>query len=155
LTGLRIAGHPVHPALVHFPIALWTAAVACDSASAAGLHVDPALGYWALVAGLALSALALLAGFVDYALLDVTPAVQRTANAHMIAMCVASSLFFVAAWLRGGPVPPGAASLACSIAGWLVLIAGGWLGGTLVYRHGVAVAAAEGSLRSRNPASGH
>jgi len=152
--ALRIGGHPVHPALVHFPIALWTVSVAADVAVAAGFALDPVFAYATLVAGLAFSALALLAGFVDYALLRSDHPAQSTATWHMTFMTAAAGLFLVSAWLRGGPVAPPTAALGCSVAGWLVLLAGGWLGGTLVYRYGVAVETAEGSSRSRPPRPG-
>lgn len=32
MRGLRLARHPLHPALVHFPIAFWTASLATEGA---------------------------------------------------------------------------------------------------------------------------
>ena len=34
---MRLFGHPIHPMLVHFPIALWTVAAGAYVASAAGV----------------------------------------------------------------------------------------------------------------------
>lgn len=30
MNGLKILGHPLHPAIVHFPVASWTAVVVTD-----------------------------------------------------------------------------------------------------------------------------
>jgi uncharacterized membrane protein len=141
MRGLRLLGHPLHPALVHFPVALWTASLAADGAAlATGAAFWGQAAWWCLVAGLGAAALAATAGFVDYSLLPPKHAGFRTATAHMLAMSFSASLFLVSALLRGGPgSAAGLGAVICSGLGFLALVAGGWLGGTLVYRFGVAV----------------
>jgi uncharacterized membrane protein len=143
--GLRLMGHPLHPALVHFPVALWTASLAADGAGlATGAAIWGLVAWWSLVAGLAAAALAVTAGFVDYSLLSPKHPAFRTATAHMLTMSFSALCFLASVLLRGGPATPaGFGALICSGLGFLALLAGGWLGGTLVYRFGVAVEPAE------------
>jgi uncharacterized membrane protein len=143
--GLRVIGHPLHPALVHFPVALWTASLAADGALiATGTTFWGAVAWWSLVAGLAMAALAAVAGFVDYSLLAPKHPAFRTATAHMLTMSLGAVFFLVSALLRGGPGAAGSGALVCSGLGFFALLVGGWLGGTLVYHFGVAVEVVEG-----------
>jgi uncharacterized membrane protein len=144
--GLRVVGHPLHPALVHFPVALWTASLAADGALiATGATFWGAVAWWSLVAGLAMAALAAVAGFVDYSLLAPKHPGFRTATAHMLTMSLSALFFLAGAMLRGGPgAAAGSGALVCSGLGFLALLGGGWLGGTLVYHFGVAVEVVEG-----------
>lgn len=139
---LRIAGHPLHPALVHFPLALWFTAVFWDAVG--WLRPDPLwwqMAYWCLALGLAASLPALIAGLADY--LDLPPehAGVDAATAHMMAMLSATAAFG-ASWmlraLHGAASAPSQWALLAAFLGALLLGIGGWLGGTLVYRYGVA-----------------
>ena len=141
MRGLRLSGHPLHPALVHFPLALWTVSLAADGAAlATGAAFWVQAAWWCIVGGLAGAALAATAGFVDYSLLPPKHPAFRTATAHTSVMISAALLFLLSALLRGAPdSAPGPGALACSVLGFLALMAGGWLGGTMIYRFGVAV----------------
>ena len=141
MRGLRFMGHPLHPALVHFPVALWTASLAADGAALAmGAAFWGPAAWWCLVAGLAGAALAATAGFVDYSLLPPKHPGFRAATAHMLTMSFSALCFLVSLLLRGGPASAaGAGAVIFSVLGFLALVGGGWLGGTLVYRFGVAV----------------
>jgi len=60
----RFAGHPLHPALVHFPIALWMAAVLWDLVGW-WQSSDPLwwqMSYWCLALGLAAALPAIATG---------------------------------------------------------------------------------------------
>jgi uncharacterized membrane protein len=138
-------GHPLHPALVHFPVALWTVSLAADGAAlATGTAFWVSAAWWCLVSGLGGAALAATAGLVDYSLLPTKHPAFRTATAHMLTMSFSALCFLVSALLRGGPGSAAEFSaLVCSGVGFLALVVGGLLGGTLVYRFGVAVEPAE------------
>lgn len=104
-----------------------------------------AVAWWSLVAGLAMAALAALAGFVDYSLLATKHPAFRTATAHMLTMSLSAVFFLASVVLRGGPeAAAGSGALVCSGLGFLALLVGGWLGGTMVYHFGVAVEVVEG-----------
>jgi len=138
----RIAGHPLHPALVHFPVGLWLAAVLWDGVGwwRPGEGLWPQMSYWCIALGLAAALPAVATGFLEFfALASDDPSIGA-ATAHMMAMGVAAMLFGASWVLRakaGAAVPPGAWTLALDLAGAAALAAGGWLGGTLVYRYGI------------------
>jgi len=146
----RIAGHPLHPALAHFPVGLWLAAVLWDLVgewrSTEALWSQ--MSYWCLALGLAAALPVIATGLIEFfAIPRGGPAVE-TATAHMMVMIGAASLFG-ASWVvraSAGTAAPGAAALGLSLAGAAALALGGWLGGTLVYRHAI------GREDDRNPA---
>jgi uncharacterized membrane protein len=134
--------HPLHPALVHFPIAGWSLATAADVAS---LWLgEPAWRFAAvsMAIGCIVALATMAAGLWEFAKLrDGHPALP-VANRHMLfalaAFCAyATSLLL--RWSQGELHAPAAAAIAASIAGFVLLGVTGWLGGQLVYAHGVGV----------------
>ena len=134
-------GHPLHPALVHFPIALLLSATAADVAWLAGLTGDTQFGAVLMAAGLVMGLLAMGAGLVDFVKLD--EALVPHALRHIAAVGLAWIGYGIALYLRrdslSGPAPLGTASIAVSLASALLLSLGGWLGGRLVYTFGAGV----------------
>jgi len=134
--------HPLHPALVHFPVAGWSLATAADVASP--WLGEPAWRFAAISmsAGCLVALAAMAAGLREFAKLrDGHPALP-VANRHMLfalaAFCAyATSLLL--RWSQGGLHAPGTLALAVSIVGFALLGVTGWLGGKLVYAHGVGV----------------
>lgn len=131
--------HPLHPALVHFPIVCWTLAVVADGV---GLWLGELAWRWSaglLAIGCAMGLLAMLAGMVELARVP-EGAAMRDAYWHMGAMLTAFSLF-TARLLAGvehmRPLEPDALCFALDAGGFICLAVGGWLGGRLVYGHGV------------------
>ena len=139
-------GHPLHPAAVHFPIALLLSATAADLARLAGLTGDVHVAALLMAGGLVMGLLAMAAGMVDFARLD--SAVVPHALRHMAAVGTAWLGYAVALYLRrdtlNGGSGLGSASVALSIASGLVLALGGWLGGRLVYTFGAGVSKTSG-----------
>lgn len=131
--------HPLHPALVHFPIACWSLAVAADFS---GLWLGDAVWRWSgglLAVGCVTALAAMLAGMIELPRVPDGIAL-RIAYWHMGAMLLASVFFSVRLFLRLDglhALEPNAISLLLDAAGFVCLILGGWLGGTLVYHHGV------------------
>jgi uncharacterized membrane protein len=61
-----IAGHPLHPMLIPFPIAFFVAAFVCDLAFwQTGNTLWPTASLWLIGAGLAMAALAAVVGATD------------------------------------------------------------------------------------------
>jgi uncharacterized membrane protein len=138
----RIAGHPLHPALVHFPVALWSVTWAWDVLGAwTGSEVWWQTGFWCLVAGTIMALPAAVAGAMDFAALGERHPAERTALRHMMLMGTALAVFIAALVVRAGPLPPAGwrlyAALALSSVGLALLAIGGWYGGRLVYQHGL------------------
>jgi uncharacterized membrane protein len=138
---ITIGGHPLHPATVHAPIGLLGTAFIWDALGIwRGEPVWWEISYWTLLAGVVLAGPALLSGFLDYLTLPEQPALMRDANRHMTVMLLAASVFLVRLLLQSGSDSPLGSSrftlILLSAGGTLLLLAGGWLGGSLVYRHG-------------------
>lgn len=139
---MRLFGHPVHAALVAFPVALLGVAPIWDLG--ARFHVlagGEVAGYFCLLAGLIGAGLAVPTGFADFLKLgDPRSAAAKAALTHAGVALTAVSLSGLGFALRGGrAAQPGTVSLALELAGALGLAATGWLGGHLVFHHGVGV----------------
>jgi uncharacterized membrane protein len=131
--------HPLHPALVHFPVACWSLAVAAD---AAGLWLGETAWRWSgglLALGCGIALIAMLAGMIE---LPHVPdgAPMKDARVHMGAMLTAFTVFTARLLLRLDdlqPLAPDTMSLMLDAGGFIALVVGGWFGGRLVYGHGV------------------
>jgi uncharacterized membrane protein len=123
---------------------MYTLAAALAVVGALGWIEDAAgKGMWlALVGGLIATVPTALSGLADWLALTAGTPTRRTATPHLLAMVAAAALFAVAAWLQydgfsDGTVTTG--GLVLTLAGFAVLTLGGWLGGTIVFVHGVRV----------------
>jgi uncharacterized membrane protein len=148
-----VLGHPLHPAIVHFPIALLLSATAADVAWVAGITSDAHLGAILMAGGLAMGLVAMGAGLFDLTKLD--QAIVPHAMQHMAAVGLAWLGYGIALYLRKDSLvaaaPLGFATIAISICSAFVLALGGWLGGRLVYTVGAGVAKVTRSAESRSP----
>src|SRR5688572_17503322 len=97
-------GHPIHPALIPFPLAFLFGAFAFDVAGVLtrSSHLWRTGGHLALV-GIISALLAAVPGFVDY-VYTVPPnsTGKRRATRHMMANLSAVALFVIATGLRSG-----------------------------------------------------
>lgn len=140
----RPGGVPLHPALVHFPIAAWTLAAALEPWAVLA-HSGGAwrLAHWSLAAGCLTGLPAMAAGVPE--LLALGPEGARPAAAwhHAMLMATAWSVFSLLLLLApGGTTPSGLPALAhCAgvLAGFALLAVGGHAGGRLVYHHGIGI----------------
>lgn len=135
-------GHPIHPILIAFPIAFFTGALLFDLA---GVLLDrPGLwvtGSHLAAAGVVGALLAAVPGIIDY-YRTVPPdsSGKKRATQHGLVNVSATVLFAVAWVLRdGASVQPGAAVLGIEVLGVGLLMMGGWMGGTLVFRNQIGV----------------
>jgi uncharacterized membrane protein len=136
--------HPLHPALVHFPIACWVLAVPCDLAG--WLYISQAwyAAYLLIMGGVILALPAMLAGMPDLAKLKNNKTVMAVAYRHIGLIGFAWILYLVSLMLRmdegRSPVAsPGAAATGFAVAGLIVLLMGAWHGAELVYSYGIGI----------------
>jgi uncharacterized membrane protein len=146
-TPASIAGHPIHPMLVALPIGLWIFSLVCDLFYAGGSS-NPA---WTTVAlycmggGIVGALLAAVPGLID--LLSLPPGPRRTALIHMALNLTIVVLYVVNFWLRlRAPGEPGNLVWFSLISVGLLAISG-WLGGKMVYVHGIAVETSPDTMR--------
>ena len=134
------AKHPIHPMLVPFPIALWIFSLVCDVVYALGWGgpIWSDMAFYTMAGGILGGLAAAVPGLIDYLSLS-EPVPKKIARTHMIVNLVIVGIFCVDLWLRM-TAPPGAGlPVALSVLGVMLLGVSGWLGGELVYVHGVAV----------------
>jgi uncharacterized membrane protein len=146
----QIFKHPIHPMLVPLPIGMWIFSFGCDLVHR--FLTDNVLwdymAIFTMAGGIAGALLAAVPGFLDYLSLE-DRGTRRVATAHMLINLTTVALYGVNLWLRT-ITPPGAAiPFALSIVGMILLSVAGWLGGELVFRHGVAVVVERGTLGDR------
>ena len=139
-TPASVAGHPVHPLLIVFPVGLFIFSLLCDLIAL--LSADAQTWYtvalYTMVGGFVGALIAAMPGFIDF--LSITDdRVRKIAIMHMACNLIAVTLYGVNIWLRvNGDDPSGTPLLLSLIAVGLLGISG-WLGGAMVYRHGVGV----------------
>jgi uncharacterized membrane protein len=136
-SSAQIAGHPIHPMLVPFPIAFLVGTLVSDIAfSATGEGFWAAASYWLLAAALVMGALAAVAGLIDF-LGESRIRALRTAWYHMVGNVAAVGLSVLNFWLRheNGVANSYPTVLWISFVVTLLLLFNGWKGWVLVYKH--------------------
>lgn len=140
----KLMGHPIHPMLIPFPIALWVFSLVADLIYL--WRGDPAwawIAFYTLAGGILGAILAAVFGIIDYFSIR-DKRVSRIAAWHARFNVLALLLFAASFYLRtlsGAGLVGGSFTipLLLSIAGVASVTISGWLGGELVYKHGVAV----------------
>ncbi|NIJ16317.1 DUF2231 domain-containing protein [Sphingobium vermicomposti] len=137
-----VAGHPLHPMLIPFPIAFFVGALVVDIVYRQSLDPFwPEAAAYLLGAGLAMAALAALAGLTDF-LGDRRIRSLRAAWYHLIGNVTVVLIEAINLW---GRIEDGIsfvlpAGLGLSIVATLMLLFNGWKGWEMVYRHRVGIA---------------
>lgn len=149
MQGLRLGGHPLHPALVHFPVACWTAAPVLDVLGLMG-YGQPwwQAAFWCIATGAVTALAAMTAGLLDLVAMPAEHPAQAVAMRHMLLMTSAWCVFCVDLLLRPLHAEPtrmqGWLGLGLSLAGFLLLLTGAHAGARLVYDLGVGQTRAAG-----------
>ncbi len=136
-----IAGHPIHPMLVPFPIACFVGTLITDIAYVKTLDLMWAtFSVWLLTFGLVMAGLAAVAGLIDFL---TSPRIRklRPAWIHVVGNAVAVLLSLINAFVHSrdgytAVVPTGITLSAIVV---LILLVTGWMGWDMVYRHRVGV----------------
>ena len=134
---------PLHPLLVHVPIALFPISLLLDLGS--WMMPRPELGlvraaFVCVIAGLGTGVLAAVFGMFDYTQIRDDHPAKKTATLHLILNVVALGLFAAGAGLRYGDLDTLRTAIApvlVSVAGLGVLAYSGYLGGKMVYSDGI------------------
>ena len=138
----NVAGHPLHPMLVLFPVAFLVGALASDLAFwGTGNDFWAQASMWLIGAGLVMAAIAAIAGLTDF-LGDARIRQLPDAWEHFLgngAAVVLALINFALRYSQGaGPaIKPWGLVLSLVVTG--ILLFTGWKGGEMVFRHRVAV----------------
>jgi uncharacterized membrane protein len=140
-----IGGHPIHPMIIPFPIALWVFSFVADLVYL--WRGNPVwkdwIAFYTLLAATIMAAVAAVPGFIDWLSIK-SPSIVKIANWHARLNVIALLIFAASFYLRtaGGrgmigdsyTIPVG-----LSLLGVILITISGWLGGEMVFKHGVAV----------------
>jgi nitrite reductase/ring-hydroxylating ferredoxin subunit len=120
-------GHPVHPAVTDVPIGALLVVILLDLTGA----VDPA--FWALVLALLTLLASAVTGLADYS--DTDGTARTRATLHGSLMVVGSTVTLVSLLLRATAAghDGGTVAVALAIVGFLILAAGAYVGGDVVF----------------------
>ena len=136
---------PIHPALVHLPIALLPLSLLLDIASWLVQSADQPLvraAFTVLLGGIVTGLWAAVFGWVDYTTIRQDHRAKKTASRHMVLNVVAIALFAASVAMRVHHLEDprtGILPMLVSLVGVGLLSYSGYLGGHLVYSEGVAV----------------
>jgi uncharacterized membrane protein len=136
----QIAGHPIHPMLIPFPVAFLVATFVCDLIFwRTGNAAWSAASLWLLGAALIMAALAAVAGLIDF--LGDERVRGPAAWHHMIGNVVVVLLSLLNWYWRysGGEAAVLPRGLIISALVVLILLYTGWRGWELVYKYRVGV----------------
>ena len=139
---------PLHPMIVHFPIALAVFALVADVVG--DVLRRPALymlGYWSMAAAVVAAALAVAAGYFDMNRASLSQEVDGYVHLHLrIGWLVLAVLVLLAVWrwlarhwLEGAHRVMYRIASAVAV---VLVVFQGWYGGEMVYAHGASVSAA-------------
>jgi uncharacterized membrane protein len=149
-----LPGHPIHPPLTDVTIGTYTFATVAGLADVTGITKSSgAYGWWiALIFGLIVTGPTALTGLLDWLSMTRGTELWKTATLHLTAM-LSATVFFALAAIFGhasytdGNVSGGAFVL--TLIGFGLLTLGGWLGGAIVFVHGMRVLKLKGEPAGR------
>ena len=137
--------HPLHRIVAHVPVALWPGALLFDGLSRIGLggNAMVQLSFYSIALGLLAALVAVPTGVLDWGEIKKEKPAWKLGLYHMAVNLVVSLLFAMNLGLRFEEFRSARtvtlAPLLLSVIGTVMLFGGAYLGGLMVYDHGVGV----------------
>ena len=135
-----VNGHPLHPILVAFPIAFFTATLLFDilAYTLPNSTLWPTARYMNML-GVLFTVVAAVPGLIDY-MYSIPPdsSAKKRGTQHGLLNTTVLVLFIIALWLRSHYFVP-VTLIVLEGAAFVLLTISGYMGGTLVYRNQIAV----------------
>lgn len=134
-----IGGHPIHPMLIVFPIGLWIFSFVSDLIYLNGGDATwHATALYTMAGGIIGAVVAAIPGAID--LFTITEAqTKRIGIMHMAINLTVVVMFVINLLWRTQASPDATGPVWLSGVALLLLAVSGWLGGEMVYVHGVGV----------------
>jgi uncharacterized membrane protein len=142
MSKATIGGHPVHPMLIPFPLALWATSFAVDVLFYFMRHPTLlVISKFMIAAGCIGAVAAAIPGIIDWLAIK-NGEVKRAANWHARLNIAALVVFAISLFLRLGKYSEFVGRkltipFLLSLVGVILITISGWLGGELVFRYGV------------------
>ena len=138
---VKLAGHPVHPMLIVFPLGLLTTAVVFDIIYLASNATHWTLAsYYMIAAGIIGGLAAAVPGAVDWWAIPRGTRAKRIGLLHGVGNVIVLALFILSWFLRRpAPAAPPTGAIVAGLLGVVLAAFTAWLGGELVDRLGVGV----------------
>lgn len=134
-----IAGHPIHPMLVVFPVGLWVFSFICDLIYlGTGNALWWLLAFYTMIGGIIGALAAAVFGIIDYTGIR-DRETKRIGTTHMWLNITITVLFLINAYWRTQVGLESLAPVWLSLISVVLLGISGWLGGSMVYVHGQGV----------------
>lgn len=136
------AGHPIHPMLIPFPLALWTTSFVVDILFYFLRHPTLLIiSKFMIAAGCLGAAAAAIPGIIDWLAIK-NGEVKKVANWHARLNIAALVVFAISFFLRLGSYSEFVGRkltipFLLSLVGMILISISGWLGGELVFRYGI------------------
>jgi uncharacterized membrane protein len=149
---VKLAGHPVHPMLIVFPLGLLGAAVIFDIIFLISDNSQWTLAaYYMIGAGVIGGLAAALFGWLDWLGIPGGTRAKHIGLWHGLGNTVVLA-FFILSWVlrRDNPAEPPTGAIVAGLSGIVLSLITAWLGGELVYRLGVGV---DGGAHLDSPSS--
>jgi uncharacterized membrane protein len=137
----KVAGHPVHPMLIVFPLGLLATAVIFDVIYLVTDNVRwTEVAFYMIGAGVIGGLAAAIPGTIDWLAIPRGTRARRIGLLHGVGNVIVVGLFFLS-WLlrREAPGAPPTEAIVAGLIGVGLAVITGWLGGELVDRLGVGV----------------
>lgn len=149
---VKLAGHPVHPMLIVFPLGLLGAAVVFDIIYLIAGNAQWTLAaYYMIGAGVIGGLAAALFGWLDWLGIPGGTRAKRLGLWHGLGNTAVLALFILSWVLRRDiPAEPPTGAIVAGLSGVVLSVIAAWLGGELVYRLGVGV---DGGAHLDSPSS--
>ena len=140
-----IGGHPVHPMLIPFPIGLWAFSLVADV-----IYIwrgNPVwrnyIAFYTLLGGIIGAVAAAVPGFIDWLSIkdrNVVKIANWHARLNVIALLIFTASFYLRTTRGSALVSEGyTIPIALSVLGVILISISGYLGGEMVFVHGIAV----------------
>jgi uncharacterized membrane protein len=141
---VRLLGHPLHPMIIPFPIAFNTTTMVCCMVYAGnGDMFWYRVAFGANCAAIAMSAIAVLPGLIDWLSIPELTDAKTTGLKHMVANVFSLGFFVANAVIMftnfSDAHPPIQTNVIITIFGFLIMLYAGFQGWTLVQKHHVGV----------------
>jgi uncharacterized membrane protein len=141
---VKIAGHPVHPMLIAYPVAFYTATLVCYIVYSS--NNNP---FWfkvavvANIAGVVMAAVAAIPGFIDWLAIPADSRARKTGLFHLVCNVTALVCYGIVALIEykkwDDINPTLGLAIPLTAIGFILTLAAGFLGWTLVQKHHVGV----------------